>query len=75
MNFRNQLLKILKRKVYSSFKDNICGSNLRDIYLTSKFNKGVMFLLCVVDILSKFAWAFFLKMHKVGLLLMDFKRC
>ena len=45
-----------RRKVYSSFKDNICGVDLADIQLISKFNKGIKYLLCVIDIFSKYAW-------------------
>ena len=44
-----------KRRVYSSFKDNIWGADLADMQLVSKFNKGVRFLLCVIDIFSKYA--------------------
>ena len=33
--------KINKRKVYSSFKDNIWGVDLADMRLLSKFNKGI----------------------------------
>ena len=39
-----------KRKVHSSFRDNIWGSDLVDMELISKFNKGILFLLCVIDI-------------------------
>ena len=35
--------KIKKRKVYSSFKDNICGADLADMQSISKFNKGFKF--------------------------------
>ena len=38
-----------KRKVYSSFKDNIWGVDLADVQLLSKFNKGFRFLLYVID--------------------------
>ena len=39
-NYTSQLLKkIEKRKVYSSFKDNIWGAYLTDMQLISKFNK------------------------------------
>ena len=38
--------KFIKRKVYSSFKDNIWGADLADMELISKFNKGIGFLLC-----------------------------
>ena len=32
--------------------------------LISKFNKGFRFLLCVIDIFSKYAWAIHLKDKK-----------
>ena len=48
--------KFKRRKVYSSFKDNIWGTDLADMQLISKFNKGIRFLLCVIDIFSKYAW-------------------
>ena len=50
-----------KRKVHSPFIDNICGIDSADIQLISKFNKGFIFLLCVIDIYSKFAWVIPLK--------------
>ena len=56
--------KFKKRKVYSSFKDNIWGLNLADVQLLSKFNKGFRFLLCVIDIFSKYAWVIPLKDKK-----------
>ena len=43
--------KFEKRKVYSSFKDNIW--DLADMQLISKYNKGFRFLLCVTGIYSK----------------------
>ena len=48
--------KFRKRKVYSGFKDNIWGADLADMQLISKFDKGFRFLLCVIDIFSKYAW-------------------
>ena len=56
--------KFKKRKVYSSFTDNIWGADLADIQLLSKFNKGFRFLLCVIDIFSKYAWVIPLKDKK-----------
>ena len=44
-----------KRRVYSGFKDNIWGANLANMQLISKFNKGFIFLLPVIDIFSKYA--------------------
>ena len=58
--------KFKKRKVYSSFKDSIWGVDLADIQLISKHNKGIRYLLCVIDLFSKYAWAVPLK---------DKKRC
>ena len=47
-----------RRKVYSSFKDNIWGIDLADMQLISKYNKGIRYLLCViiylVDMLALF---------------------
>ena len=50
--------------MYSAFKDNIWGADLEDMQLISKFNKGFRFLLCVVDIISKYAWVVPLKDEK-----------
>ena len=41
--------KFNKRKVYSQFKDNIWGVDLADMKLLRKQNKGIKYLLCVVD--------------------------
>ena len=57
--------KFKKRKMYSSFKDNIWGADLADMQLISKFNKGFRFLLCVFDIFNKYAWVVPLKDKKV----------
>ena len=53
--------KFKKRKVYCGFKDNIWGTDLTDMQLISKFNKRFRFLLCVIDIFSKYAWVVPLK--------------
>ena len=50
-----------KRKVHSSFTDNIWGADLTDMQLLSKFSKGICFLLCVLDIFSKYTWVIPLK--------------
>ena len=56
--------KFKKRKVYSIFKDNIWSVDLADMQLLSKYNKGIRFLLCVIDIFSKYAWVVPLKDKK-----------
>ena len=53
--------KLKKRKVHSSFRDNIWGVDLADMQLLCKFNKGFRFLLCAFDIFSKYAWVIPLK--------------
>ena len=47
--------KSKKRKVHAAFKDNIWGDDLADMQLISKNNKEVRFLLCVINIFSKYA--------------------
>ena len=47
--------KFNKRKIHSPFINNICGSDLADMELISKLNKGFRFSLCVIDIYSKYA--------------------
>ena len=47
--------KFKKRKVYSSFKDNIWGADLANMDLVSKHNKAIQFLLWVIDIYCKYA--------------------
>ena len=54
-----------KRTVYLEFKENVWGADLADIQLISRLNKGFRFLLCIIDIFSKYAWVVSLK-HKKG---------
>ena len=56
--------KFKKRKVYSSFKDNIWGVDLTDMRLISKHNKRIRYLLCLIDLFSKYAWVVPLKDKK-----------
>ena len=60
MTFINRLLENL-RKVYSWFRDNIWGVDLADMQSLSKYNKGIKYLLCAIDIFSKYAWVVPLK--------------
>ena len=41
--------------MHSPFRDNIWGADLADMQLLSKLNKGFRFLLCIIDIFSKYA--------------------
>ena len=42
--------------MYSSIKDNIWGVDLADMQLTSKYNKRIRYLLCAIDLFSKYAF-------------------
>ena len=53
-----------KRKVFSQFKDNIWGVDLADMQLLSRKNKGVKYLLCAIDLYSKYAFVIPLKDKK-----------
>ena len=50
--------------MYSSFKDNIWGVDLADMQLISKYNKSIRYLLCVIDLFSKYAFVVPLKDKK-----------
>ena len=56
--------KLGKRKVQSSFLDNIQGVDLPYMQLISKFSKWIQILLCVIDVFSKYAWVIPLKDKK-----------
>ena len=56
--------KFKKRKVYSSFTENIGGADLAIMQSISKFNKGFRSLLCVIDSFSKYTWVVPLKDKK-----------
>ena len=56
--------KLNKRKVYSQFKDNIWGVDLADMQSLSKENKGIKYLLCAIDLYSKYAFVVPLKDKK-----------
>ena len=56
--------KFKKRKVYSSFTDNIWGVDLADMQLLSRYNKRIRYLLCTIDLFSKYAWVIPMKDKK-----------
>ena len=56
--------KYERRNVHPSFIDNIWGTDLADMELTSKFNKGFRFSLYFIDICSQYAWVLPLKDKK-----------
>ena len=56
--------KFNKRKVYSQFRDNIWGVDLADMQSLSKKSKGIKYLLCAIDLFSKYAFVVPLKDKK-----------
>ena len=62
--------KFKKRKVYSSFRDNIWGVDLVDMQLLSKYNKGITYLLRTINLFSKYTWIIPLK-DKKGISIID----
>ena len=59
---RTQLDKVLflskfkKIKGYSSFRDNVWGVDLTDMQLISKYNKRNRYLLCAINLFSKYTF-------------------
>ena len=66
--------KFKKRKVYLAFKVNIWGADLADMQLINKFNKRFRFLLCVIDIVSKYALVVHLKDKKGASIVNTFRK-
>ena len=58
---RQIIKKIKKWKIYSSFRDNISDVDLADMQSLSKYNKGINYLLCAIDLFSKYVWVVPLK--------------
>ena len=66
------IMQFEKRKTHSHFINNILCADLADMQSISKFNEGIRFLLCDIDIFSEYAWVVPLK--KVSKLTMLFKK-
>ena len=56
--------KCKRRKAYAKFKDNIWAADLTEIESLSSKNKNVKYLLCVIDVFTKYAWVKPLKDNK-----------
>ena len=56
--------KFKRRKVYARFKDNIWAADLAEMESLSLKNKNVKYLLCVIDVFTKYAWVKPLKNKK-----------
>ena len=66
--------KFKKRKVYSSFRDNIWGVDLPDMQSLSKYNKRIKYLLCAIDFFSKYVWVIPMKDEKSTSIVNAFKK-
>ena len=66
--------KLKKRKVYSSFKNNILGVDLADMQSLSRYNKRFKYLLCAIDLFSKYAWVISIKDKKGTSIVDAFKK-
>ena len=44
------------RKVYARFKDNIWAGDLAEMELLSSKKNNIKYLLCVIDVFTKYAW-------------------
>ena len=64
--------KFKRRKVYARFKDNIWAADLAEMESLSSKNKNVKYLLCVLDVFTKYAWVKPLKDKKGVTVLNDF---
>ena len=66
INFINELLDNSKKEDFNLCLTTIFGSvDLADMQLISKYNKGIKYLLCAIDLFSKYAWVVPLKDKKV----------
>ena len=61
---QNQILKNWKAKSTLIFYRQYLCDDLADMQLSSTFNKGICFLLRVIDTFSKYDWAVHLKKIK-----------
>ena len=50
------IIRKLKKKKLFIFRDNLWGVHLADMQSLSKYNKGNKYLLCAIDLFSKYAW-------------------
>ena len=48
--------KLKRKKIYARFKDSIWAAHLAKMGLLSSKNRGVKYLLCVIDVFIKYDW-------------------
>ena len=67
--------KFKRRRVCFSFTGNISGGvgggvDLADMQLISKYNKGIRYVLCAIDVFSKYVWVVPIK-DKKGVIIVN----
>ena len=62
--YKPVIKKFKRRKVYARFKDTIWAADLAEMGSLFSKNGGVKFLLCVMDVFTKYAWVKLLKDRK-----------
>ena len=67
---RPVIKKFKRRKVYARVKDNIWAGDFAQMASESFKHCGIKYLLCVIDVFTKYAWVKPLKDKKVRQLLM-----
>ena len=60
--------------MYSFFKGNTWGVDLADMQSLSRYNKGFKYLLCAIDLFSKYAWVIPVKDKKGTSIVNAFKK-
>ena len=55
--------KLKKKKNMLTFYRQYWGADLANMQLICKFDKGIRFLLCIIDIFTKYAWFVLLKRY------------
>ena len=56
--------KFKNRKVNSSFRENTWGVDFNDMQSLSRYSKGIRYLLCAINLFSKYAWVIPIKDKK-----------
>ena len=64
MNFINQLLEIQKKKFINHLEIIFWGVDLAEMQSVSKYNKGIKYLLCAIDLFSIYVWVIPIKDKK-----------
>ena len=70
-----QIVRIFqRRKVYSSFRNNIWSVDFANMQSLNKYSEGVRYLLCAIDLFSKYAWVIHLKDKRGTTIVNAFKK-